>query len=122
MPRTRSLKWSELKIGMMAVVAIFIAASLILTLSGQGGFWWQRYYVKARFSNAGGVNQGSIVRVSGVKVGSVTKLDFAGLLFKYLFKSVANHLMIVNNQNSLHCSHQLCMTSRSLVTPLNYRH
>src|SRR5213080_4014828 len=78
MPRTRSLKWSELKIGMMAVFAIFIAASLILALSGQGGFWWQRYRVKARFSNAGGVNQGSIVRVSGVKVGSVTNLDFAG--------------------------------------------
>jgi phospholipid/cholesterol/gamma-HCH transport system substrate-binding protein len=78
MPRTHSLKWSELKIGIMAVVAIFIAASLILTLSGQGGFWWQRYYLKARFANAGGVNKGSIVRVSGVKVGSVSDLKFAG--------------------------------------------
>ncbi|HEV3216997.1 MAG TPA: MlaD family protein [Vicinamibacterales bacterium] len=78
MPRTHSLKWSELKIGIMAVVAIFLAASLILALSGQSGLWWQRYYLKARFANASGVNKGSIVRVSGVKVGSVSDLEFAG--------------------------------------------
>jgi phospholipid/cholesterol/gamma-HCH transport system substrate-binding protein len=78
MPRTHSLKWSELKIGIMAVVAIFIAASLILTLSGQSGLWWQRYNLKARFTNAGGVSKGSIVRVSGVKVGSVSDMQFAG--------------------------------------------
>src|SRR5438477_7042987 len=78
MPRTRSLKWSELKIGIMAVVAILIAATLILTLSGTAGLWWQRYHLKVRFNNAGGVNQGSIVRVAGLKVGSVTKIDFVG--------------------------------------------
>jgi len=78
MPRTRSLRWSELKIGIMAVVALLIATTLILALSGQGGFWWQRYYLKARFPNAGGVNQGSIVRVAGVKVGAGTHIAFAG--------------------------------------------
>ena len=76
MPRTRSLKWSELKIGIMAVVAIVIAATLILTLSGTAGMWWQRYHLKVRFTNAGGVNQGSIVRVAGYKVGSVTNIEF----------------------------------------------
>ena len=78
MPRTRSLKWSELKIGIIAVVAIVIASSLILTLSGQGGFWWQRYTVKAKFPNAGGVLEGSPVRVAGVPVGAVTALRFVG--------------------------------------------
>ena len=34
MPRTRSLKWSELKIGIMAVAALLIAAALILALGG----------------------------------------------------------------------------------------
>jgi len=78
MPRTRSLKWSELKIGIMAVVATLIAASLILTLSGVAGMWWQRYHLKVRFANAAGVNQGSIVRVAGLKVGSVTNIEFVG--------------------------------------------
>jgi phospholipid/cholesterol/gamma-HCH transport system substrate-binding protein len=78
MPRTRSLKWSELKIGIMAVVALLIAAALILALGGEGGFFWQRYNLKVKFSNAGGVQQGSPVRVAGVTVGAVTELQFAG--------------------------------------------
>ena len=78
MPRTRSLRWSELKIGIMAVVAIIIAALLILTLSGQGGFWWQRYTIHAKFPNAAGVLEGSPVRVAGLPVGSVTKIEFQG--------------------------------------------
>lgn len=78
MPRTRSLKWSELKIGIMAVVALFIAAALILALGGEGGFFWQRYNLKVKFSNAGGVQRGSPVRVAGVTVGAVTDMQFSG--------------------------------------------
>ena len=78
MPRTRSLKWSELKIGIMAVAALLIAAALILALGGEGGFFWQRYSLKVKFPNAGGVQQGSPVRVSGVTVGSVTDIEFIG--------------------------------------------
>jgi phospholipid/cholesterol/gamma-HCH transport system substrate-binding protein len=78
MPRTRSLKWSELKIGIMAVVALLIAAVLIVALGGEGGFFWQRYNLKAKFSNAAGVQVGSPVRVAGVTVGAVTDLEFIG--------------------------------------------
>ena len=78
MPRTRSLKWSELKIGMMAVAALLIAATLIVALGGEGGFFWQRYNVKVKFANATGVQQGSPVRVAGVTVGAVTEIQFLG--------------------------------------------
>ena len=43
MPRTRSLAWSELKIGVLTIVAIVIAAVLIFSLTGTKGFSWQRY-------------------------------------------------------------------------------
>ena len=78
MPRTRSLKWSELKIGVMAVVAMLIAAALILALGGEGGFFWQRYTLKVKFPNAAGVQKGSPVRVAGVTVGAVTDIAFVG--------------------------------------------
>ena len=78
MPRTRSLKWSELKVGIMAVVALLIAAALILALGGEGGFFWQRYNLKAKFANAAGVQRGSPVRVAGVTVGAVTDIQFLG--------------------------------------------
>ncbi|RPI55709.1 MAG: MCE family protein [Acidobacteria bacterium] len=78
MPRTRSLKWSELKIGVMAVAALLIAGALILALGGESGFFWQRYNLKVKFPNAGGVQEGSPVRVAGVTVGAVQDIRFVG--------------------------------------------
>jgi phospholipid/cholesterol/gamma-HCH transport system substrate-binding protein len=78
MPRTRSLAWSELKIGVLTIVAIVIAAVLIFTLTGTSGFFWQRYPLKTRFPNVAGLAPGSPVRVAGVEVGSVRDIDFAG--------------------------------------------
>src|SRR5919109_834477 len=78
MPRTRSLAWDELKIGIVSVVALALAATLIFLLTGEGGFSWQRYSLKAVFDNIAGLNEGSPVRVAGVEAGSVTGLDFVG--------------------------------------------
>jgi phospholipid/cholesterol/gamma-HCH transport system substrate-binding protein len=78
MPRTRSLAWSELKIGVLTIVAVVIAAVLIFSLTGSKGFSWQRYTLKTRFSAVPGLAGGSPVRVAGVEVGTVTKVEFAG--------------------------------------------
>src|SRR5258705_9461177 len=76
MPRTRSLAWSELRIGLMTIIAIIITAVTIFTLTGSRGFFWQRYYLKTRFDNVAGLNKGAPVRVAGVEVGQVTDLKF----------------------------------------------
>jgi phospholipid/cholesterol/gamma-HCH transport system substrate-binding protein len=78
MPRTRSLAWSELKIGILAVAAMFLAALLIVAVGGQTGFAWQRYELKTKFDNVQGLKSGAIVRVAGVEVGKVTNVDFIG--------------------------------------------
>ena len=78
MPRTRSLAWSELKIGVITIVAIGLAAMLIFSLTGSRGFFWQRYSLKTRFTNVAGLAPGSPVRVAGVEVGSVTEMTFSG--------------------------------------------
>jgi phospholipid/cholesterol/gamma-HCH transport system substrate-binding protein len=77
-PRTRSLTWSELKIGVLTIVAIVIAAVLIFSLTGSKGFSWQRYTLKTRFDNVAGLAPGSPVRLAGVEVGTVRSIDFAG--------------------------------------------
>ena len=43
MPRTRSLAWSELRTGVLTVLALIIIAVTIFTLTGSRGFFWQRY-------------------------------------------------------------------------------
>jgi phospholipid/cholesterol/gamma-HCH transport system substrate-binding protein len=78
MPRTRSLAWSELKIGVTTIVAIAIAATLVFTLTGGRGFFWQRYSLKTRFATVAELAPGSPVRVAGKQVGSVKSVEFAG--------------------------------------------
>lgn len=78
MPRTRSLAWSELKIGIVTVVALVLAAALIFLLSGDTGFFWQRYHLKTIFDNIAGLKAGAPVRVAGVEVGSVSEIQFIG--------------------------------------------
>ncbi len=77
MPRTRSLAWAELKIGLIAVFALVMAALLIFAVGG-GGFFWQRYPLKTTFANVAGIKEGSPVRLAGVEVGSVTAVRFSG--------------------------------------------
>jgi phospholipid/cholesterol/gamma-HCH transport system substrate-binding protein len=78
MPRTRSLAWAELKIGLVSIFAVVMATVLIFLLSGAGGFFWQRYSLKTVFENIAGLKEGAPVRVSGVEVGSVSGLNFIG--------------------------------------------
>ena len=86
MPRTRSLAWSELKIGVLTIAAVAITAMLIFSLTGSKGFSWQRYTLKARFPNVAGLASGSPVRVSGVEVGTVTGVEFAGEQVDVIFE------------------------------------
>src|SRR5215471_5204187 len=78
MPRTRSLAWSELKIGVMAVLAIALTAILVVSVGGASGFSWQRYSLKTTFDNVQGLKSGAIVRVAGVEVGKVTSVELKG--------------------------------------------
>src|SRR5918996_691330 len=78
MPRTRSLAWAELKIGIVTTFALIMATVLIFLLSGEGGFFWQRYSLKTVFPNVAGLKEGAPVRVAGVEVGSVTEVELVG--------------------------------------------
>ena len=92
MPRTRSLAWSELKIGVLTIVALAIAAVLIFSLTGTKGFAWQRYSLKTRFTNVAGLASGSPVRIAGVEVGTVTDVQIVNGLVEVTFQ--------VNEKNS----------------------
>src|SRR3954464_15529338 len=78
MPRTRSLAWSELKIGVMAVAALGLTALLIVAVGGASGFAWERYELKTSFADVQGLKSGAIVRIAGVEVGKVTSVELSG--------------------------------------------
>ena len=78
MPRTRSLAWAELRIGVLTITAIVIAAVLIFSLMGSRGFFWNRYPLKTKFTDVAGLTAGASVRVAGVEVGTVKKIELVG--------------------------------------------
>jgi phospholipid/cholesterol/gamma-HCH transport system substrate-binding protein len=86
MPRTRSLAWSELKIGVLTIFALVVVAITIFLLTGGKGFFWQRYNLKTRFNNVAGLKPGSPVRVAGKEIGSITDVVFAGEQVDVIFQ------------------------------------
>lgn len=78
MPRTRSLAWTELKLGLIALIAVSLAVFLIFLLGSAGGFFWQRYPLKIVLGNVAGLKPGAPVRLSGVEIGSVESMQFVG--------------------------------------------
>jgi len=125
MPRTRSLAWSELKLGVLTMVAIIVAAATIFSVMGSKGFFWQRYTLKTRFANIQGLKAGSPVRVAGVEVGSVTDTVFAGDQVDVLFElskdvrqRVTNNSTAVLGQVSLLGLSAVDITASSTGTPI----
>ena len=78
MPRTRSLAWSELKIGVLTIAAIVIAAVMIFSLTGSEGLCWQRYIAEDALSQRRRAGARSPVRVAGVEVGRVDRRRVRG--------------------------------------------
>lgn len=86
MPRTRSLSWTELRIGVVTLAGIVITGLAIFMLTGDRGFFWQRYQLKTRFDNVAGMRPGSPVRVAGYDVGTVTEMSFVGEQVEVVFE------------------------------------
>ena len=86
MPRTRTLAWSQLKIGILAVAAFTLATMLIFAVGGDAGLFSGRYHLKTRFPNAGGLQSGSVVRLAGVNVGAVDEVYLDGAVVEVVLR------------------------------------
>jgi phospholipid/cholesterol/gamma-HCH transport system substrate-binding protein len=73
------LAWSELKLGIVGVSALALAAALIFAIGGEGGFWTDKYPLKTRFLNIQGLKPGAVVWLGGKEIGQVSAVEFAGV-------------------------------------------
>jgi phospholipid/cholesterol/gamma-HCH transport system substrate-binding protein len=66
-------------VGVVSIVSLAVLAFTILYIGGGGGTPLARkYVVRAVMSDVNGLKPGAPVRVGGVEVGNVTKVEFAG--------------------------------------------
>jgi phospholipid/cholesterol/gamma-HCH transport system substrate-binding protein len=74
----KALSWTELRVGLVVIASLVILAVTILYIGRTGGSpWAATYHVKALMSDVNGLKEGAPVRVGGVEVGTVTRVDFA---------------------------------------------
>jgi len=76
MPKSRkSVSLSELRVGLLVLVSIVILVLLILNASGDINPFAKKLHLRARFVDANGLREGSEVRLAGVRVGKVEKIN-----------------------------------------------
>src|SRR6267378_7629462 len=75
MPKsTRNIGLSELRVGLLVFIALTVLIVLILNASGELNPFKSHLHLRARFSDANGLREGSEVRLAGVKIGKVDRI------------------------------------------------
>ena len=71
MKSSRSMSWSELKTGIVIIIAFILLAVGILQVGGRTSFFTKHYTLFVRLENSFGLKVGSNVRLAGIEVGNV---------------------------------------------------
>lgn len=72
MPSQQEVRWSQLKVGVLVIVALCALIALIFLMSGStGGFWSGHLTLRSYFENSAGLKDGAPVNLDGVTVGNV---------------------------------------------------
>jgi phospholipid/cholesterol/gamma-HCH transport system substrate-binding protein len=75
MPKsTRNIGFSELRVGLLVLIAIAVLILLILNASGTLNPFASHIHLRARFADANGLRDGSEVRLAGVRIGKVDRI------------------------------------------------
>ena len=73
MPGQQEVRWSQLKVGVLVIVALCALIALIFLMSNStGGFWSGRLILRSYFENSAGLKVGAPVQLDGVTVGNVS--------------------------------------------------
>lgn len=72
-------KWSQLKVGLMALAAMAILAFLIFLMSGVRGFFQPKSTVYTYLSDSAAIAEGADVRLNGILIGKVSKVELSGM-------------------------------------------
>ena len=72
MPSQQEVQWSQLKVGVLVLVALCALTALVFLMSSNsGGFWTGRITVRSYFENSAGLKIGAPVNLEGVTIGNV---------------------------------------------------
>jgi phospholipid/cholesterol/gamma-HCH transport system substrate-binding protein len=79
MATSNKVNWAQLKVGILAIVAMFFIALLVFLLSGNTSFFTSEVPLYTYVSDAASVNGGAPVRINGIDAGKVNSVKLSGL-------------------------------------------
>jgi phospholipid/cholesterol/gamma-HCH transport system substrate-binding protein len=75
LPSQQQVQWSQLKVGVLVLVALTALTALIFLMSGStGGFFTGKMTIVSYFENSAGLKIGAPVNLEGVTIGSVKSI------------------------------------------------
>ncbi|SRR5579883_421475 len=72
------VKWSQLRVGVLAITALVILAALILLLTSTGGIFQRYVILRTYMDDASGMTEGTPVRLNGITIGNLDKIRLSG--------------------------------------------
>src|SRR5947207_952857 len=78
MPSQKRIQWAQLRVGILATVAMIIAAVLIFLLTANTSFFEGNFHLRTYMDDSAGMANGSPVRLNGILVGSIHQVRLSG--------------------------------------------
>src|SRR5947207_3201197 len=78
MPDPKKVSWAQLRIGIMAAVAMAILGVLIFILTGAGGIFTSYATLYTYMEDSAAMANNTVVRLNGINVGKIEKIEFSG--------------------------------------------
>lgn len=78
MPDPKKVRWSKLRVGIVGVVAFIILFVLVFLLTSSRGLFRQYATLRTYMDDASGMADGTAVRLNGITVGYLDKLQLTG--------------------------------------------
>src|SRR5438477_497787 len=100
MPEAKKVSWAQLRIGVMAAVAMAILGVLIFLLTGSGDIFTSYATLYTYMDDSAAMAPGTVVRLNGITEGTVGKLLKDDVLYNELVAATREMNKIVASVNS----------------------
>ena len=78
MPQRRDIRWSQLKVGLIMVSSMVLLAVVTFLITGETGLFTETISMRTYSPDSGGLKTGAPVRLAGVDVGTVRRVELSG--------------------------------------------
>lgn len=78
MPSKQKIRWAQLKTGIVSIIALALITVLVFLMTGDKKFFSKDVTVYTYLDDAAAISAGSPVRLNGILIGSIRRVDLSG--------------------------------------------